>query len=282
MCGDGAARFTIGTWLRLVTAGAALIGGIASGLSGQDLGTVAGTVITANDRPLASAQVRVLGSEATVLTDDAGHFRLTRLLPGAQTIEVRMLGYSRALVAVEIEPGLTRTVQVTLATQAVALKPVEITEEWAMSPGLRGFHERRERGGGQFFTREQIERMHPRLVTDILRRVPGVQIQAVSGPYETSYIIRMGRAAGGMGSRPCPVLFYVNGTAFPVKSDLAINQFVAPADIEAVEVYTGTSRLPPEFSSNMHNSRCGVVALWTRIGAAGGTSSQPPPSAPKP
>ena len=45
----------------------------------------------------------------------------------AQTLEVRMLGYGRALLAIEIEPGLTRTVQVTLVTQAIALQPVEIT-----------------------------------------------------------------------------------------------------------------------------------------------------------
>jgi hypothetical protein len=85
-----------------------------------------------------------------------------------------------------------------------------------------------------------------------------------------------------MGSRPCPVLFYVNGTAFPVTRDLAINQFVAPSDIEAVEVYTGTSRIPPEFSSNMHSSRCGVIAIWTKIGTYEDTSSPPGSSAPKP
>ena len=31
-------------------------------------------------------------------------------------------------------------------------------------------------------------------------------------------------------------------------------------DIEAMEVYTGISRIPPEFSSDA----CAVVAIWTR------------------
>jgi hypothetical protein len=140
-------------WLRRVTVAASLIGPATQQLPAQELGALTGTVITTNDRPVASAQVRVIGSETIVLTDDEGQFRLTRLPPGAQTLEVRMLGYSRALVAIDIEPGLTRTVQVTLVTQPIALQPVEVTEVSAMSPGLRGFHERRERGGGHYFTR---------------------------------------------------------------------------------------------------------------------------------
>ena len=282
MGGDHGARFQGSTWLRLVTAGASLIGVTASTLSGQELGALAGTVIT-GERSAGGKR----SSPGDRLGDDRPHRRRRPVSThasdpwraDARGPDARVQQGARA---VAIEPGLTRTVQVTLVTQAIALRPVEITEDWAMSPGLRGFHERRERGGGHFFTREQIERMHARLVTDILRRVPGVQIQAVPGPYETSYIIRMGRATGGMGSRPCPALFYVNGSPFPVKSDLAINQFVAPDDIEAVEVYTGTSRIPPEFSSNMHNSRCGVVAIWTRIGTYGRTPSQPSPTPAKP
>lgn len=232
----------------------------------QAMGTLTGTVLTADVRPVASAQVRIVSTEEVVLTGVDGAFRLANLSPGIHTLEIRMLGYSRLLLPVEIESGLTRSVRVTLVVEPIALQPVEVTAESAPSPGLRGFYERRTRGAGHFFTREEIDKMHPRLVTDVLRRVPGVQIQPVAGPYETSQLVRMGRATGGLGARPCPVLFYVNGTPFPVTADLAINQFIAADDIEAMEIYTGTSRIPPQFSSNMHNSRCGVVVIWTQIG----------------
>lgn len=255
--------------IRLVAAGASVVLFVPAQSPGQELGTLTGTVITADVRPVASAQVRIVSAEEVVLTGVNGEFRLANLPPGIHTLEIRMLGYSRLLLPVEIESGQTRTVGVTLVVEPVALQPVEITAESAPSPALRGFYERRTRGAGHFFTREEIARMHPRAVTDVLRRVPGVQIQPAPGPYGASSHVRMGRATGGLGARPCPVLFYVNGSPFPVTADLAINHFIAADDIEAIEVYTGTSRIPPQFSSNMHNARCGVVVIWTQIGTHG-------------
>jgi hypothetical protein len=254
---------------RLLAAATSLVLLVPAQSDAQEPGTLTGTVITGDLRPVASAQVRIVSSEEVVLTGIDGEFRLASLSPGIHTLEVRMLGYGKLLLPVEIESGQTRSVRVTLVVEPVALQPVEITEESALSPGLRSFYERRTRGAGHFFTREEIEKMHPRLVTDVLRRVPGVQIQPAAGPYGTSSHVRMGRATGGLGARPCPVLFYVNGAPFPVTADLTINHFIAADDIEAIEVYTGSSRIPQQFSSNMHNARCGVVAIWTQIGTYG-------------
>jgi hypothetical protein len=60
------------------------------------------------------------------------------------------------------------------------------------------------------------------------------------------------------------MIYYVNGSLFPLSSDASINQYVATDDLAAVEVYTGSSQIPPEFNSSLYGSRCGVVALWTR------------------
>jgi hypothetical protein len=271
---------TIPSGWRLGAVAAVLVLLVPAQSNAQELGTLTGIVITADGRPVANAQVRMVGAEAVVLTGVDGRFLLVNLSPGVQTLDVRMLGYTQVLLPVEIESGLTRSVKVALLVEPVALPAVEITEESSLSPGLRSFYERRSRGGGHFFTHEQIAKMHPRVVTDVLRRVPGVQIQAVAGPYETTYLVRMGRATGGLGARPCPCLFYINGAPFPLTADLAINQFIAPDDIEAIEVYTGTSRIPSQFSSNMHNARCGVVVIWTRIGTHGRKSPKQSAAAP--
>src|SRR5438105_13047744 len=114
---------------------------------------------------------------------------------------------------------------------------------------MRGFEERRAAGGGHFFNRADIARMQPRVFTDVLRRVPGVQIQSVSGPFGPSDVIRMARTTGISGARACPVLFYVNGTPFPVTSDISINQYIVPEDVVAIEVYSGASPIARTFQS---------------------------------
>jgi hypothetical protein len=58
--------------------------------------------------------------------------------------------------------------------------------------------------------------------------------------------------------------YYVNGSPFPLAGDISINHFIAPDDVAAMEVYTGSSQIPPEFNSSLYGSRCGVVAIWTR------------------
>jgi hypothetical protein len=235
-------------------------------LSAQARGTLIGTVTDTGQVPIAGARITLTGTDGVALTEPNGRLRLARAVAGAQTLEVRRLGYKRVFLAVQVDGGTTREVRVTMLADPTALDPVEVTAQRAMSPQMRGFEERRARGAGFFFTREQIARMQPRVVTDVLRRVPGVQIQPVQGPYETSYVVRMSRATGGLGNRACPVLFFINGTPFPVTGEDAINAHISPDDIEAIEVYSGTSRIPPQLTSNMHNSRCGVIAIWTRDG----------------
>ena len=88
-------------------------------------------------------------------------------------------------------------------------------------------------------------------------------------------MVRMNRATGITGARNCPVLFYINGMPFQVTADLSINQYVAPEDVVAIEVYSGSSQIPPEFSANLLNARCGVIVIWTKVGE---DTEGPPPS----
>ena len=52
-------------------------------------------------------------------------------------------------------------------------------------------------------------------------------------------------------------------TPFPIGPDNSINNYVVPDDLAGVEVYSGASRVPPQFNSGPQNSRCGVVVIWT-------------------
>lgn len=235
-------------------------------MAAQALGTLTGSVVGENGTPLAQAQIRIVGTNPVVLTDKDGRFQLTGLLPGHRVLEIRLLGYQMAVRPMDVGPGETLDVRVVLVLAPVPLGEVKVKAEPALPPALQGFEERRAHGNGHFFNRQEIARMQPRVMTDVLRRVPGVLIQSTSGAFGPNDMVRMARTTGVMGSRPCPVLFYINGMPFPVTGDMSINQYIVPEDVIAIEVYDGTSQIPAEFLSNLLNARCGVIVIWTRVG----------------
>lgn len=235
-------------------------------LAAQLTGIVTGTVTTADSVPLSAARVSVIGTTIVATTHQDGGFRMTGVPVGNQTIQVNMLGYKPALLSLQMGTAETLKVQVTLTSEPVEIAAVEVRPDFYVPPEIRGFQERRARGSGTYFTHDDIARMQPRLLTDVLRRVAGVQIAPVNGEYGTSYTVQTGRNAGGLAARTCPVLFYVNGAPFPLSSDVPINHFIAPEDVVALEVYTGVAQIPAQFNSGMYSARCGVVVIWTRSG----------------
>ena len=243
-------------------------------VAAQGWGTLTGTVVGTDSNPLADARIQVAGAGPTVVSDREGRFVLTRISPGPYVVEVRLLGYLTALQQVKVGEGEMVALRIVLNVAPVPLEGVAVEAEAARLPAMRGFEGRRATGNGHYFNRAEIARMQPRVLTDVLRRVPGVQIQSITGPFGPSDVIRMARTTGVAGARACPVLFYVDGTPFPVTGEISINQYIVPEDVVAVEVYNGASQIPPEFQSTLLNARCGVVVIWTRVGNE--TDTAPP------
>jgi hypothetical protein len=202
-----------------------------------------------------------VGTTLVTQTGADGRFLVSPVTPGVRILEVSMMGYRTVLLPCEVAAGETLHVQVRLESEPVALPAVVVAGEAAPPAQLRGFYARRGRGGGFFFTREEIKQMRPRLFSDILRGVPGVRLQPVRGPSGDSYQAVTGRVTG---TRSCPMLYYVDGVPFPVTGEIGINNLIRPDDIAALEVYSGTSRVPLEFHSS--NAHCGVIVIWTYSG----------------
>jgi len=254
--------------------------GLASGTAApaaeaqQQTTTLVGTVAGADGRPLRSAQLVVTGTRLQTLSQQAGGFRIDGVPLGRQTLEVSFVGYRTVQIPLELAAGAALRVEVRLELNPVDIHEVEVQAMRAMAPELRGFYERRSRGSGHFFTHEDIGRMQARAFTDVLRRVPGVNVRPGSGRYGSNNTIQMGRATGISGSRACPVLYYMNGQPFPVSPEIGINHFVRPDEIAALEVYSGSSRVPSQFHASRHNARCGVVVIWTRSGPVQGSEAR--------
>jgi len=232
-------------------------------LVSQPGGTLTGTVTAANKMPVAQARVRVLGTNLATVTRVDGTFEVAQVPAGRQKLEVVMIGYIPTAIAIEIAAGAPLDVNVVL--EPVPLVAVTVTADPNFFPGMSGFEERRARGTGRYFTRKDIEMMQARQVTDVLRRVPGMQVESGPGAFSGgTTTARTGRTSGGSGAHRCTMTYYMNGSPFPLSNDVPINTFVAPDDIAAIEVYTGSSQIPPQFNSSIQNSSCGVVAIWTR------------------
>jgi hypothetical protein len=230
-------------------------------LVSQTGGTLTGTVTAANKTAMPQARVRVMGTPLKTVTRADGAFEVVQIPAGPQTVEITMLGYNPKLTAIRVIAG--ETLAMSFVLEPLALETVTVTADANFFLGMGGFAERKARGTGRYFTRDDIKLMQARQVTDVLRRVPGMQIQfgdgSLSGGTQSAWA---GRSASGSSS--CAMIYYLNGSPFPLSGDASINQYVATDDLAAVEVYTGSSQIPPEFNSSLYGSRCGVVALWTR------------------
>jgi hypothetical protein len=255
--------------LGLVLAAAPLVYSSPSPLAAQqspDAGAVTGLVTGQDADPVPSANVRLAGSRLETTTGSDGRYTFLAVPAGPAVLEISLLGYHTATILVQIVPGGSITVDVDLAVDPVRLDALDGRAPQRRSPELSGFYERRGRGRGHFFTDDEIRGMQSRLVTDVLRRVPGVRVEPLAGPMGTSYVVRMQRASGVAGARGCPVQYYVNGVHFSVAQEIGINSYIRPDEIAGMEIYSGSSQLPPQFHASARNSRCGVIVIWTHAG----------------
>jgi hypothetical protein len=232
---------------------------VAAQLPAQATGELRGKVTAPDGTPVPHARITVAGSALEAVATADGAFRIYDIPSSSQAVRVRMLGYQPRVMAIDIVAGQIFVLDVVLTPQPVSLDTVDVSSDVAVSPVMRGFEQRRQRGPGAFFSREEIQRIQPRVLTDVLRRVPGVQVRPVRGGMGNNVSVQ------ARGSE-CGMLFFMNGSAFPLPADQPINHFIAPEEVVALEVYAGSSEVPAQFNSSRFNSRCGVVVIWTRDG----------------
>jgi vitamin B12 transporter len=136
------------------------------------------------------------------------------------------------------------------------------------SPVLDNFHARMRSGFGTYFTREDIQRLKPTYMSDLVTRVPGLWV-ATSGR-GTERQIYSNRNAGGLG-RDCPAQIFVDGRLMNPRLGgvgevvgMSLDEAVHPNDVEGIEIYRGLATVPAEFLTP--DARCAVIAVWTRRG----------------
>lgn len=217
---------------------------------------ITGTVISAQDSaPLMGVQVLIKGTRHWALTNQVGSFRLGGLTPGAVTIEFRPQHRGPLEYTVTLQPGKTTNLAVKVDTRHAVALP-EVVVEGADKPAAKmgEFLRHKNAGhGGYFITRAEIEKKQPRVMSDMLRRVPGLRVDCGFGTCQVQTFEEARRIMGG-----CPIQYFLDGAPFSGDIDE-----LTPDQIEGVEIYRGSSTIPPEFNSG--TSMCGVIAVWSRV-----------------
>ncbi|MGQ0715057.1 MAG: TonB family protein [Gemmatimonadaceae bacterium] len=240
-------------------AGVALIAGAVSVAPDAPLaqdtprGTLSGMVRDSSGAGIAGAEISVAGSDVRGYSNAEGGFRLTNVPPGTLTLGVRRLGFLPTTVSVAILPLETAAVSVVITPLAQSLETVVVRGDRRFDDHgrLAGFYRRRARsGGGQFITREQIERRNPSQLTDLFRSVAGARIQ-------TTRSVSVVRFRG----MRCAPLVWIDG--FPATAAEFDLDAIDPFTVEGIEVYSGVATVPPEFRWVRGGGSCGAIVIWT-------------------
>lgn len=230
--------------------------------------TVAGTVRDAvTNLPVAGARVSAEPTGPEAASDSSGSFRL-RLPAGRHFVTAQALGYTAARHVIDAADGLVVTI--ILQPDPLALPDVDVASRARRDPRLAGFWERRERGLGTFLTREEIERYRATHIVDVFRQMPGFRVERLDAIGEGHVVTLARHAATARGV--CPAMVYLDGSEYRM-TESGLNEIHAD-HIEAIEVYSGPARLPPQFARPGRGTnrpgevnarpQCGVIILWTR------------------
>jgi TonB-dependent starch-binding outer membrane protein SusC len=262
----GLYRRTFRVFCLVLTAG--LVGVPVSVAAQQQRGTIAGLVrATATQRPVASAQVFVPGTNIGAVTDAQGRYVLLNVPEGETRVQAQVLGFRLEEQTVRVTAGETVTVNFDLQESAVALDEIVVT-------GTAGQTRKREIGNSlTTISSSEIEVAPVRSAQDILTgRAAGVTVMANSGQPGSGAAIRLrGNNSLAMGNEP---LVYVDGVRLfsrvaPAsgsarQGSLPIND-IPPDDIDRIEIVKGAA------ATTLYGTEAsgGVIQIFTKRGRSG-------------
>lgn len=213
-------------------------------------GRIDGRVIDDEGQGITDVDVSVAGQQGVrTLTNELGLFSLTRVHAGLAEVHFSRLGYASRETMLIVQPGGTARIDATMAADAVALAPIEVTvEERSAYLERNGFYRRQRKGFGQQLTVDDFVGQG-QTVGELLRELRGVRV--VKDIYRREFVYSTRALPQG----GCRFDSYVDGTK---TRDGDVN-WAHRDEIEGIEVYQGQD-IPAEYS---HVGNCGVVLLWT-------------------
>jgi len=215
-------------------------------------GVVRGQAVTFEQTAVWGGRVSVREGTSTRI-DDNGTFIIRGVTPGTQWVNVQAIGRAPLGQAVDVRPGETTWVNVTLGPLPLTLAPVRVVGQ--ASRMLSDFEERRRAGSGLGYYRGEAEIAGMASMRSVLSSMPSIQL--VRGQGNTDFMALLPNP--GIGGRGwCVAALYIDG----FQADWDQLQTYKPKDLVGVEMYPRASSAPIQYQQVA--TGCGVVLVWTK------------------
>lgn len=214
-------------------------------------GLLRGQVTTQEQTPVWSGRVAVREGATTVIADD-GTFTIRNVAPGTQWITVQAIGRAPSGLAVDVRPGDTTSVSVTLGSLPVTLAPVRVMGQ--PSRLLADFEQRRRSSALGYFRDEAAMADMPSM-RSVLSSFPSVRLVRGRGATDFQALLPSPDAAG---RGWCVPALFIDGFS----ADWDQVHTLRPKDLVGAELYARASTAPLQYQGV--TSGCGVVLIWTK------------------
>ena len=265
-----------------MTAGAALTGASAAiAKSSPRTAAIQGIAFDTSGVLLSDVEIELVGSGTSRRTAGNGSYQFDSVEIGTHELRARKLGFQPESLVVQVaDSGAHADFIMTPAATTLAAVTAIASRRGALTapPGVR---ERMASNQGTFFTDSDIVRLRPRRVSDLMRKVGGVVV-TINGQVFSSrgtvtiktdackygvpvFIDNVQVGGGNMGDPES-----VTDNALSRKPDFigagstsrSIIDGVKPADIAAIEIYSGPATAPATLGAAA--SSCGAILIWTK------------------
>ena len=223
--------------------------------SSREPAVLSGRVMTDEHVPVSEGRVTVREGASTVIGSD-GSFTIRGVSPGTQWVTVRSIGHTPSQQAVDLRPGDSVWLPVTLGPLGVTLPPVVVTTWRARQ--LADVEVRQRQGFGYF--RGESELADASSLRAVLGSIPSVTVRG-RGPFDLEVLLpASGFGPDGTPQAWCVPALFIDGVW--TQDDWDELSHYKPKDLVGVEVYPRESTAPLQFQS--HARGCGVVLIWTK------------------
>lgn len=215
--------------------------------------TLSGRVVTAGGGAVASAEIIIVEprtAERSAKADSAGRFEATLAGPSA-VLRVRGAGYVERTVYVTMKPDShASTVTIELDPAAKKADGAMVADSvFDVDVKLRDFYARKAAVSAMahFIDSVDIAKKRPRVLSEMLRPLPGIVLQPSS------------RVGNIVLIRGCSPLVWVDGVRMPA---MQLDEVAAPDDVAAMEVYKSFAGIPSRYFDR--TATCGTVLVWLK------------------